>query len=169
MESLLIWMILLAIPSAVGGASYLACRKAQGLSDSAFYLVMVGGGLLILLGVAMALLGWILILAGYLSCTLGGRVHAKAVDTVPDAWISGRFLIYSSTILSLTLGLVALLTVGILINYGFIRNFPAIDILSLQGLLYLISLVVTPGLMPFLIWMRQSSVLLPGVDKHFED
>ncbi|RYG70934.1 hypothetical protein EON80_06355 [bacterium] len=183
MESLLVWMILLAIPSAVGAGSYFLCRKIHYPPESVLHFMSVGGLFLIPLFFGLAFgFGWKGSILGIrcnidgstfgtfmlvLSCScwmMGSWAHSDLYKYSDDGWVSGRFMIYAATFVALIIGCAVLLILGLLIWDG-----PANSELHLIRMIYMLTLACTPSMTPCLLWVQRDLKLRPGVDKHFED
>jgi hypothetical protein len=161
MGSLLILLGLLAIPSAIGAVSYFLSWKLQPdytivLAEIGLCFVFFGFNQEILLALALAI-----------GSSFFGSWGLTRIETGHGkTWWGCYLVILSATILSaMTLG----------INLNFWDPITTVTVVipeivaSTLTIYFIASVYLSPSLMPYLIWMRRSTVMRPGIDKHFEE
>lgn len=183
MESLVLWVILLSIPSAIGAVSYLLCRRIKYPAESVLQFMALGGLFVFPLIFSLACdlsfklrvvnmtlnIGGLayatfLLVSGGLAWMLGSWAHTKTTQFSDDGWLSCHFLVYSATFASLLAGWMSL---------AYLNNFTGGGLGGPAGqlfqILYLLLLAYAPSMTAFLLWIIRASKLRPGIDVHFED
>jgi hypothetical protein len=189
MEPLLIWMISLAVPTAIGAGSYLACRRLREPTESLLNFVILGNFILVpallllasiffltvdlrlgLPGTSLSIpvdttnFGFFLALATAVAWAVGGSIHEKTAHELTVGWSSSHFLMYCAMLLSLSSA-----PIGIGVLHFLTRNGLNDAELEFFWIPYFLSLALTPAMTPMLFWVLRNSELAPGREKHFDE
>jgi hypothetical protein len=159
MELIFALVLTVSIPSALGAACYFLCRRLRPAPRHLLVFLTIYALFSICLD-AFGLAMFCLLLCAAVS-KVGVWAHKKSSHRYESGWESPYDLLLFSTLLSFLAGLALVLV--LYFHWGVLFFAP------LFLLLYFISLVTSPSMMPFLLWMWNSLELRPGVDEHFRD
>lgn len=177
MESLLIFLGLLSIPSAIGAMAYLICLRIR---PTPVHLIVVTGIYFISFKFLSFKFFSLTLLTGFstdnltasvavflfsaLGSIVGSLAHRRTIEAQKSNWFSPYYLVLTAALLSLSIGC----SVYYSVSHHLIQNLN-IEWVALLLPLYFVLLIASPSMMPFLIWMGKSSSLRSGMDKPFDE
>lgn len=164
MDSLVFFLQLLLIPSAIGAVSYFLCRRIKPTSTQ-FLLALAAFLILIVLLSGTIVIGIVLLAVASLLSKVGTWAHLKSVHFHKSDWSSPYQLVLTATVISFICG--SLLEI-IFREFALFRFWLNLKGFFINIPLYYVLLLTSPALTPFLIWAWQSLTLRPGMDKHLE-